>query len=251
MTTTKQDDWDSHWAIYDLSNKTNPAQAYRRRLLLRFLNLSEKNGRLVDIGCGTGEFIAHLQSAAPDLAKLGLEYSAKGVEIARRREPTATFLQVDLTKPTDGLQKFSRWGTQAVCSEVLEHVDDPVGVLKNASTFLAPGCRLVVTVPGGPISAYDRHIGHRRHYTAGTLEQLLRDAGFDVEFAIGAGFPFFNLYRVLVLARGTKLIADAEGEPSVLLKAVSTVFKGLMPLNVTHSVLGWQTIAVACKPAIL
>ncbi len=32
--------------------------------------------------------------------------------------------------------------------------------------YLAPGCRLVVTVPGGPRSAFDRHIGHRRHFSA-------------------------------------------------------------------------------------
>jgi 2-polyprenyl-3-methyl-5-hydroxy-6-metoxy-1,4-benzoquinol methylase len=36
-----------------------------------------------------------------------------------------------------------------VCSEVLEHVDRPRELLANAAAYLAPGCRLVVTVPGG------------------------------------------------------------------------------------------------------
>jgi glycosyltransferase involved in cell wall biosynthesis len=43
-------------------------------------------------------------------------------------------------------------------------VDEPARLLRNARTFLAPGCHLVVTVPGGPRSASDLRIGHRRHY---------------------------------------------------------------------------------------
>ena len=63
--------------------------------------------------------------------------------------------------------EWAGWATHAVCSEVLEHVDEPVVLLRNARSWLAPGCRLVVTVPGGPMSAFDRHIGHRRHFSPG------------------------------------------------------------------------------------
>src|SRR3546814_18015665 len=76
---------------------------------------------------------------------------------------------------------------------------------------MAPGCRLVVTVPGGPMSAFDRHIGHRRHFTPPALAALLTDAGLAVERTDGAGFPFFNLYRLGVIARGHRLVADLTG----------------------------------------
>ena len=68
----------------------------------------------------------------------------------------------------------------------------------------------MVTVPGGPRSAFDRHIGHRRHFTPAALRSLLSGAGFDVERVTRAGFPFFNLYRLAVIARGRKLIEDLE-----------------------------------------
>jgi len=61
------------------------------------------------------------------------------------------------------------WATDATCSEVLEHVDDPKRLMVRSRTLLAPGCRLVVTVPGGPMSCFARHIGHRRHFTPSGL----------------------------------------------------------------------------------
>ena len=60
----------------------------------------------------------------------------------------------------------------------------------------------MVTVPGGPRTAFDRHIGHRRHYTTDALRAVLDAAGLEVELVQGAGLPFFNLYKLLVMMRG-------------------------------------------------
>ena len=116
--------------------------------------------------------------------------------------PDAVFVQRDLTRAEPPPPEHGGWATHAVCSEVLEHVDDPGGLLEVSRRYLAPGCRLVVTVPGGPMTAYDRHIGHRRHFQPRELADLLRGAGFDVLRATGAGFPVFNLYRLLMRALG-------------------------------------------------
>ena len=78
--------------------------------------------------------------------------------------------------------------------------------------YLARGCRVVVTVPGGPMSAFDRSIGHRRHFTPDSLSQILRESGFRVESAQRAGFPFFNLYRLVVIARGEAVTHDVMAE---------------------------------------
>ena len=87
---------------------------------------------------------------------------------------------------------------------MLEHVDDPGALLASARRWLAPAALLVVTVPGGPMSAFDRHVGHRRHYTTTDLQSLLETTGFEVLVCGGAGFPFFNLYRRAVIARGAR-----------------------------------------------
>lgn len=244
----KPDDWDRHWQQYQDSAAANPAQDYRRRLLLANLDLARASGpRVLDIGSGLGDFLIDLHALYPHIPKLGLELSRNGVEIATRRLPQVRFLQRNLIAGNDDPAEFRAFATLAVCSEVLEHVDDPVRLLRNARAYMADGCQLVVTVPGGPRSAFDRHIGHRRHFTPGELRELLKAAGFDVAFATGAGFPFFNLYRLLVVLRGEKLVDDAGGEPSALLKTVSAVFRVLFKLNLSRSPLGWQTLAVARK----
>ena len=145
------------------------------------------------------------------------------------------------------------WATHAVCSEVLEHVDEPVRLLRNARAWLAPGCRLVVTVPGGPMSAFDRHIGHRRHFSPGELGRVLVEAGFETQLLAGAGFPFFNLYRGLVIARGERLVDDAAVESrdtpqARVIAAAMLAFKPLLAVSLPRSPLGWQTVAVARLP---
>jgi len=99
-------------------------------------------------------------------------------------------------------------------------------------------------VPGGWSSAFYRHIGHRRHYSPEELTALLESAGFAVARASAAGFPFFNLYRMLVALRGPQLISDAARRPSLAMRAASAIFEALFRLNLTHPC-GWQTVAVA------
>ncbi len=132
--------------------------------------------------------------------------------------------------------------TYAVCSEVLEHVDEPLVVLKNASPYLAPGCRVVVTVPGGPMSAFYKHIGHRRHYSRRELGRLLDQAGIHVDRLYAAGFPFFNLFRLFVTLRGDKLIEDVTGPPSRFMRFGMLVTDLLFRFNLMYW--GWQIIGV-------
>jgi Methyltransferase domain len=134
----------------------------------------------------------------------------------------------------------------ATCCEVLEHLDDPSSFLQVAKAALAPGATIFVTVPGGPRSGFDRLIGHRRHYSPLELRQLLEQSGFNVSSAYGAGFPFFNLYRLVVIARGEKLVKDVGSRGmGRLAAAVMKVFGVLLRLTIPRSRWGWQTVAVA------
>jgi SAM-dependent methyltransferase len=245
------DDWDSHWHDYAESAASNPAQAYRRRLVLRFL-ASSGNGapaRVLDIGSGTGDLAAEIRNAFPTAELLGLDVSAAAVEHAARKVPAATFLQRDLLNGSEPDPEHQGWATHAVCSEVLEHVEDPETFLAHARFYLAPGCTLIVTVPGGPMSAFDRHIGHRQHFTAQSTGALLERAGFVVERASRAGFPFFNLYRLIVLMRGERLVDDAaRGAGTRPARLVMRIFGALFRLNLTSSPWGWQVLAAARLP---
>jgi SAM-dependent methyltransferase len=248
-----RDDWDQHWAAMAESASRNPAQAMRRRLVISLVKAEGAGTRILDVGCGQGDLVAELRRRYPRAELCGIDFSPIGIEVARGKVRNARFEQRDLLAPGHPQPGLAGWATHAVCSEVLEHVDDPGELLRNAKGYLAPGCRLVVTVPGGPISAFDRHIGHRRHFTGQTLARVLEGAGFEVERSTGSGFPFFNLYRGVVLLRGEQLVADAggagSGRPSVLARGAMAVFRSLLAIPVPRNRLGWQIVAVARVPA--
>jgi len=251
-TVRPEDDWERHWREYSDSAEINPAQRYRNRLTFELLRLGAGDARVVDIGSGQGDFAAELRRRSPNSQVLGLEFSQSGIDVSARKVPDATFLRRDLLQPDEHPVEYQDWGTHAVCIEVLEHVDEPETLLANAAAYLAPGCKLVITVPGGPMSQLDHHIGHRQHFTPEKLRSLLTRAGLEVETATTAGFPFFNLYRMVVVMRGRKLVDDVsvsnEGASSRLARAAMRVFGILFRLNTASGRWGWQIVAVARKP---
>jgi 2-polyprenyl-3-methyl-5-hydroxy-6-metoxy-1,4-benzoquinol methylase len=248
--------WESHWERFDQATQRNPAELMRFRLVLRFLKLGDRPARVVDIGSGQGELAAIIARKHRAVTVLGVELTATGVSLGQARAPSARFLQWDLLTDQPVPTEWSAWATHAICSEVLEHVDEPARLLRNARHFLAPGCLLVVTVPGGPRSAFDLHIGHRRHFDPRRLADLLAEAGFEKVVTFGAGFPFFNLYRLAVVARGRRLvedvaIQDAESSLSRAARLTMRAFDVLFRLNLTRSRWGWQIVGVAQVPRSL
>lgn len=245
-----KDDWDQHWEQYAESAERNPAQQYRRRLIVRRLSGAPAN--ILDIGSGQGDMAFELRAKFPQATIMGLEGSGAGVRAAESKVPGALFVQRDLLVAVDIRPEQARWATHAVCSEVLEHVDVPTIFLRNCQAYMRPGCSLIVTVPRGPMSAFDRHIGHRKHYQVAELRDLLEQAGFTVQDVAAAGFPFFNLYRVLVMIRGKKLISEVssgnDAGSSLLARALMSAFRVLFRFNLPKSPWGWQLIATARMP---
>jgi SAM-dependent methyltransferase len=250
------DDWDHHWDAYGEAAEGNPANLYRRRLVMSLLGRPPAGATVLDIGSGQGEFAIHLQGTYPDIAVWGVEYSAAGVERGRAAAAAGgvevSFIQRDLLRPVT-LDPGQPAASYAVCSEVLEHVGDPVRLLRNSKSLLAPGCRLVVTVPGGPRSAFDRHIGHHRHFKAADLRGVLTEAGYAVERVLRAGFPFFNVYKLAVIARGRRLIADVEDRaPHAPGSRAELAAMRFFDMGFKHSrddfPFGWQMAAVARLP---
>jgi SAM-dependent methyltransferase len=249
------DDWDQHWHDQADVAQRNPAQRYRREIVCKLLRShscgsasSNAAARILDIGSGQGDLARDLRRIFPQSEIAGLELSATGIQVASQKVPGARFVLRNLIEPGDP-GPLAGWAQFAICAEVLEHLDDPALLLRNASAYLAPGCVLIVTVPGGPQSEFDRHIGHRQHFTPAKLRALLESCGFDVELATTAGFPFFNLYRMVVISRGKRLIADVRnGARGGLATAVMALFRPLFSLNVPGTPWGWQTVAAARWP---
>jgi 2-polyprenyl-3-methyl-5-hydroxy-6-metoxy-1,4-benzoquinol methylase len=248
-----RDDWSGHWDSYADTARDNPAQDMRHSLILSALSgMSEEIDLLMDMGSGQGDFLRRAANCRVAKHLVGLELSEVGVTLSRAKVPEATFIQADMFKPPRELRGYAESADVAVCSEVIEHVDDPVGFLQAVKDYLKPRGRLILTVPGGPMSAFDHHIGHRKHFDSESIAAVLKAAGFSVERIELAGFPFFNLYRLTVILRGKKLIDDVKGgaahaRPNVLALLTMRVFRFLFRWNTDDSPFGWQVVALARK----
>jgi SAM-dependent methyltransferase len=239
------DNWDQHWTDFTAASENAPSTRYRFRVCLRLLRISGdgEGVRLLEIGSGTGAFAKAFLNRYPRAEYLGLELSQTGVEAGRRQAPAGRFLQKNLLEDPHAGEQIAFHATHAICTEVLEHVDEPILLVRNATEYMAPGCSIIVTVPGGTLHEFYRHIGHRRHYSKRDLRLLLEDAGFRVERVYSAGFPFFNIYQMLIKWRGARLVNDATGRGSFAVRFGSVIFDALFRLNLMRW--GWQTIGIA------
>ncbi len=89
------------------------------------------NPRVLDVGCFRGDF---LSSLGESVQKFGVEPNP-----AAARHATANGVEIIGQSATDDLSAHrGRFGT-VVLMDVIEHVEDPVGVLRELSPLLAPG----------------------------------------------------------------------------------------------------------------
>ena len=106
-------------------------------------------GRLLEIGCGSGERLAHF--AAKGWTVQGQDVDAKAVAHAR----ASTGLPVHLG-PIESLPASAGPFDAVVMNHVIEHVPDPVALLRQAGGLMAAGGVLVAVTPN--VSS----INHRR-----------------------------------------------------------------------------------------
>ena len=256
MTPRDRDDWESAWPRLAATARENPASEYRTRLILAALgsvgsadaiSSNRWSPRVIDFGSGQGGLALAMGRALPAAEIVGFELASTAVELARRRVPRARFYQRNLFDEDDEeTARLRGWADVATCSELLEHLDDPGGALRAIGRYLRPGAALIITVPSGPMSEFDRAIGHRRHYRPEQLRALVEGAGYRVETARAAGFPFFNVYKLAVVLRGEKVLRDAERDDvGAAMGAAYAAFRALFRLNASSTPWGWQLLLAA------
>ena len=244
------DDWEAHWSNFSISAEENPAQGFRRKIIFRILKSEKKDCfSLIDFGSGQGDLIKDLSKIFHQAQMVGFELSEKGVSVSKEKAPQAVFVQKNILE-NDTSKEYINYADYGICAEVIEHVDDPVEFLINIKRYLKNNAKLILTVPGGKMSAFDKHIGHRKHFTANELKHMLDKAGYEECKVKTFGFPFFNIYKIISILRGNKLIDDCrkiskQNRLSILGRVFIRIFNILFVLNVDVIPFGWQLVAVA------
>lgn len=131
---------DSLWQV----EGANPfARHHLRRYAYAWSELSSRQGRHLDVGCGRGEFLGVLAETT-DLGCHGVDPSEDDLAMCRRRYPE---VPVEHVAPGEPLPFADASFDSASLLDVLEHVPSEDALVAELSRVLAPGGVLVVTVP--------------------------------------------------------------------------------------------------------
>ena len=181
----------AHKYQYAMASKSSLAQVIGKLLYLfpirrgkvddevRYLP-AVPQGRLLDVGCGTGEWLVTMRDLGWRVE--GVDFDGRAVDVARQNGLEACVGALEQ-------QNFPTNRFDAVTlNHVIEHVPDPVLTLSECCRILKPGGKLVLCTPNGS------SLGHRlfqqdwrgleppRHlhiFSTGNAVRLLELSGFN------------------------------------------------------------------------
>ena len=248
-----QEEWDRIWMQFHKGLAKNPGRLYRYQIINQVIRtaITSGNQSIVDIGCGTGELLSHLAMEFSPQNLLGLDISKVGVLKAKENYPNLNFALIEVCDDGFRSKSLKSAADIVVCSEVLEHLEEPNEILRFISNSLLSSGVLIVTVPAGPMSFLERYIGHHRHYTRVSLTHLLEASGFSNVKVQRAGFPGINLIRLASMLRGKRILNDvSESQRKPILISFGLRVAGLiLRYSLKDSIFGWQLVAVCNKEA--
>ncbi len=172
---------------------------------------SPESFRVLDAGCGDGEFLTFLRALGYRVS--GIDVSVAAVEKARERCPGADLQVASLEERLP----FADAAFDAVwCTEVLEHLFDVHAMLAECNRVLKnPGALLLTTPYHGLVKnlaitlvGFDRHfnpeLSHIRFFTRTTLGGCLGRAGFTpiAWRGIGRKWPLWKSFFVVAAKAG-------------------------------------------------
>lgn len=180
---------DYHSELHDPDSVASRRMAAIAARHLKFTRRFARKGRLVDVGCSSGEFLVLAHDAGFDCS--GIEFSAESAVQARRRSGLSIergTLQDTALLPgsCDVLTLF----------DVIEHVPDPIADLARAFELITPGGWLILSTPNidGLFPRASRPLANRLDYwphpepphhlfqfSQATLSRIVQRAGFHVE----------------------------------------------------------------------
>lgn len=165
---------------------------------IRFLR-AVSQGRLLDVGCGSGEWLVTMRE---------LGWQVKGVDFDENATSIAQEKGLEVYAGSLEQQNFPANSFDAVTlNHVIEHVPDPVLTLKECHRILKPGGKLVLCTPNG--SSLGRRMfkqqwrgleppRHLHIFSTKTIAYLLELSGFK-HVSIEPQVSFFVFHKTLLL----------------------------------------------------
>jgi 2-polyprenyl-3-methyl-5-hydroxy-6-metoxy-1,4-benzoquinol methylase len=192
-------------AVFDASSGQASLRSDRLlATLAEHVKLPEE-GRMIDLGCGTGAMLRAFSRFAPHWTLAGAELNDR-TRATIESIPGVEALYVGAPDQIPG--NFD----VVTMVHVLEHIPEPVEYLSGLSDKLKPGGLLVIEVPNYLRNPFDVLVAdHSSHFTARTAADLIRRAGYEVMFAATDWVP----KELTLVARKTPAEIELKAEPEL------------------------------------
>lgn len=172
----------------------SPLTSIRYERLLEEFALYKKNNRILDVGCGNGQFLEEAKRKGWET--WGTEYS-KGA-VLHTQKKGLNVLHGRLNEVLEDLPQFD----VITSFEVIEHLNNPAREIDLMKNILRPGGIIYITTPNFnsvlryllkhryDVITYPEHL---IYFTPKTLTYLMKTKGFDVERIETTGFSLSRL----------------------------------------------------------
>jgi SAM-dependent methyltransferase len=174
---------ESHLQYFEyLQEKSRLGTAYRNHLLYPRLG-KFLTGKVLDIGCGVGDFLSFRKNT------VGIDVNENTVNYCKNRG-LEVYLAPSIPYPFAG-HSFEG----AVADNVIEHLTNAVPLIREAHRVLSPGGTFIVGVPGRKGFSHDPD--HKKFYDEKDLREVVCSNGFELRALLRMPMNLFLLDRIL------------------------------------------------------
>jgi len=239
------------------------------RLYWALRTIKSHRGKLLDVGCGAGDFLEAFSFYRKDLSLTGIDLSKKSVGLAKKRNIRAKFLVADAHKLPFKDHSFDI----VTCFDMIEHVKNPELVLSEIGRVLKPPGVFHSFIPTEKnIFSFEGFLiklgwkgkeiyaGHPQHFSFEQIKKMLGKNGFKI-INIAWGDHFIHqfaetVYFTLLSKRRKIYNRTVEGylhlaEPSIINLALKLITRSVAAVSYFENRLLWWFpglgVNITCK----
>jgi SAM-dependent methyltransferase len=201
---------------------------------------------VLEVGCGIGTYTAEIADGIRTV--IAVDMDPAFIQTATERLGQRRNVRLvcgDITRSVVSLADEETFDT-VILLDVLEHIEDDIGVLTSLRSKLRPGGHVVVKVPAMNFlySQMDLSLGHWRRYDKIELSAVIHSSGFDL-----VEVWRFNAFAILGWWWNGRVLKRTLPPPCQV-----ALFNSLVPVirpldRFARLMCGMSLIAIARRPA--
>ena len=182
--------------------------------------LKHATGDCIEFGCGTGFLLSKISNKLPKNNHIGIDTNTKDIKTSQSRKlKNVIFINSDIS-----LYSSKKHDT-IILSHVLEHLQNPCGVLLKIEKNLNPNGKILIMIPNkngflNDAKTYPKGQKHFHIFDRSSIKFMLKQLGFTCDFKnTTIRFPFTRR-----LCLSNSLISDIA---FIILKKIAVILPSL------------------------